>query len=73
MDFSIFWIVAAVVVVFLDALALASVWRTTKNSSTKIGWTVLIVIAPLIGVGVWGIAGPRGVAIPPTSKNHSKG
>ena len=73
MDFSIFWIVVAVVVVFLDALALASVWRTTKNSSTKIGWTVLIVIAPLIGVGVWGIAGPRGVAVPPTSKNHSKG
>ncbi|WP_311972083.1 PLDc N-terminal domain-containing protein [Pseudomonas baltica] len=52
---------------------LASVWRSTKSSSTKLGWTILIFILPLVGLGIWGIAGPRGVAIPPTSDSHSKG
>jgi hypothetical protein len=33
----------------------------------------LIFILPLVGLVIWGIAGPRGVAIPPTSDSHSKG
>jgi hypothetical protein len=73
MDFSVFWIVSAVIVVVLDIWALASVWRSTKRSGTKLGWTVLIFILPLVGLVIWGIAGPRGVAIPPTSNSHSKG
>lgn len=73
MDFSIFWIISAVIVFVLDIWALASVWRSTKSSGTKLGWTALIFILPLVGLGIWGIAGPRGVAIPPTSKSHSKG
>jgi hypothetical protein len=73
MDFSVFWIVSAVIVFVLDIWALASVWRTTKSSGTKLGWTVLIFILPLVGLAIWGIAGPRGVAIPPTSNSHSKG
>jgi hypothetical protein len=68
MDISIFlWILGVIVVL------LASVWRTTKSSGTKIGWTVLVVCLPLLGLAIWGIAGPRGVAIPPTSPDHSKG
>jgi hypothetical protein len=27
----------------------------------------------MVGLAIWGIAGPRGVAIPPTSDRHSKG
>lgn len=73
MDFSVFWIVSAVIVFVLDIWALASVWRSTKSSGTKLGWTVLIFILPLVGLVIWGIAGPRGVAIPPTSSSHSKG
>jgi len=73
MDFSVFWIVSAVIVFVLDIWALASVWRTTKSSGTKLGWTVLIFIPPIVGFAIWGIAGPRGVAIPPTSNSHSKG
>lgn len=73
MEFSIFWTVSAIIVFFLDIWALASVWRSTKSSGTKIGWTVLIFLLPLVGLVIWGIAGPRGVAIPPSSPNHSKG
>jgi hypothetical protein len=73
MEISIFWTALAVIILLLDIFVLASVWRSTKSSSTKLGWTVLIFILPLVGLGIWGIAGPRGVAIPPTSDSHSKG
>jgi hypothetical protein len=73
METSIFWAASAVIILLLDIWALASVWRSTKSSSTKLGWTALIFILPLVGLAIWGIAGPRGVAIPPTSDSHSKG
>lgn len=73
METSIFWTACAVIVLLLDLWVLASVWRSTKSSGTKLGWTVLIFVLPLVGLAIWGIAGPRGVAIPPTSDSHSKG
>lgn len=73
MDSAFFYWALAIIILLLDLWALASVWRTTKTSGTKIGWTVLIVALPLIGLAIWGIAGPRGVAEPPSSPNHSKG
>ena len=62
-----------IIVLLLDLWALASVWRTTKSFGLKVGWTALILVLPVIGLVVWGIAGPRGVANPPSSPNHSKG
>ncbi len=73
METSIFWAASVVIVLLLDAWVLTSVWRSTKSSGTKLGWTVLIFVLPLVGLAIWGIAGPRGVAIPPTSDKHSKG
>ena len=73
METSIFWAASAVIVLLLDAWVLTSVWRSTKSSGTKLGWTVLIFVLPLVGLAIWGIAGPIGVAIPPTSDKHSKG
>lgn len=73
METSMFWIAATVIVVMLDLWALVSVWKSTKSTGTKLGWTVLIFVLPMVGLVIWGIAGPRGVAIPPTSDEHSKG
>jgi hypothetical protein len=73
METSIFWIAATVIVLMLDIWALVSVWKSTKSTGTKLGWTVLIFVLPMVGLVIWGIAGPRGVAIPPTSDEHSKG
>ncbi|MBC2678304.1 PLDc N-terminal domain-containing protein [Pseudomonas baltica] len=73
METSIFWAASALIVLLLDAWVLTSVWRSTKSSGTRLGWTVLIFVLPLVGLAIWGIAGPRGVAIPPTSDKHSKG
>jgi len=73
MEVSFFWAALAVIVLLVDVWAIASVWHTTKSSGTKVGWAVLILVLPVIGLVIWGIAGPRGVAEPPTSKEHSKG
>lgn len=73
METSIFTIAVGIIILLVDLFAINSVWRTTKSSGTKVGWTVLILVFPLIGLAIWGVAGPRGVAVAPTSKEHSKG
>lgn len=73
METSLFSIAVAVIIFILDVWAVASVWRSTKSSGTKIGWTILIFAMPVIGLVIWGVMGPRGIARPPSSPNHSKG
>jgi hypothetical protein len=73
MEVSFFWAALAVIVLLVDFWVIANVWHTTKSPRTKVGWAVLILVLPVIGLVIWGIAGPRGVAEPPTSKEHSKG
>ncbi|MFJ5296688.1 PLD nuclease N-terminal domain-containing protein [Pseudomonas sp. NPDC088368] len=73
MESTLLWVAIAVLVLLVDLWAIASVWHTTKSSGTKFGWAILIIVFPLVGLVIWGIAGPRGVAEPPTSKEHSKG
>lgn len=73
METSVFLIAVIVIILLVDLFTIATVWHTTKSSQTKLGWALLIIVLPVIGLAIWGIAGPRGVAVPPTSKEHSKG
>lgn len=68
-----FWIASAVILLLLDLWVLNSVMRSDKPSGIKAGWTALIFLVPLLGVVIWGIAGPRGVTKGPSSPEHSKG
>lgn len=52
METSIFWTASGVILLLLDLYVLASVWRTTKSTGTKVGWTVLIFLLPLVGLGI---------------------
>lgn len=73
MDFTLITLAAVVIILALDVWAIVSVMRSTKTSATKLGWAAVILVMPLVGLAIWGIAGPRGVAIAPTSSEHSKG
>ncbi len=73
MEGTVFTLVVAAIILVIDLWAIANIWHTTKSSGTKFGWALLILVLPVIGLVIWGIAGPRGVAEPPTSKEHSKG
>ncbi|KPB56063.1 PLD nuclease N-terminal domain-containing protein [Pseudomonas syringae] len=70
---SVFWIAAAIIVVLLDVWVIYSFWRSTKTPGTKAGWTLLVLALPIIGAGIWGISGPRGVVQAPASSKHSSG
>lgn len=68
-----FWIGAAVIVLLLDLWAINSVMRSSKSSANKIGWLAIIFLLPLLGLVIWGVAGPRGITKGPSSPEHSKG
>jgi hypothetical protein len=62
----------SLIILFLDIWAVVSVWRSDRADGAKAGWTLLILILPLVGLVIWGIAGPRGLR-GATSPEHSKG
>jgi len=63
---SYFWIAVAVLLLLVDLWAIVSVFRSE-------GWALLLIILPVVGLIIWGVAGPRGVKNPPSSPEHSKG
>lgn len=58
------------IVFLLDIWAIVNVIRSDSTNNAKIGWTVLIIVLPVIGLIAWAAAGPRGnrSATAPTHK-----
>lgn len=48
----------------LDIWAIISVLQSSVSTGAKVGWTLLIVVLPVIGLIIWLIAGPRGRGAP---------
>ncbi|MCU1760614.1 PLD nuclease N-terminal domain-containing protein [Pseudomonas sp. 14P_8.1_Bac3] len=70
---SYFMIVVAVIILLVDLWAIVSVFRSDKAVGVKAAWAIGLIVFPVIGLIVWGIAGPRGIKEGPTSPEHSKG
>jgi hypothetical protein len=70
---SYFLIAIAVFILLVDLWAMVSVFRSDKTVGVKAAWAIGLIIFPVIGLIVWGIAGPRGIKEGPTSPEHSKG
>lgn len=70
-----FWIAVAAIILLLDLWAIVSVFRSDKADATRIMWALLLVVLPVIGLAIWGLAGPRGIkrGTGPSSPDHSKG
>lgn len=68
-----FLIATAVVILLVDLWAMVSVFRSDKKVGVKAAWAIGLFIFPVVGLIVWGIAGPRGIKEGPTSPEHSKG
>ncbi|WP_263140262.1 PLD nuclease N-terminal domain-containing protein [Pseudomonas alcaligenes] len=63
--------VAGLIILLLDIWAIASVVRSSSSTGAKTLWALLILIFPVVGLVIWGFAGPRGVT-PASSPEHSK-
>jgi Phospholipase_D-nuclease N-terminal len=70
---SYFSIAVAVIILLVDLWAIVSVFRSEKSVGTKAAWAIGLIVFPVLGLIVWGIAGPRGVKEGPSSPEHSKG
>ncbi|WP_409317441.1 PLD nuclease N-terminal domain-containing protein [Pseudomonas sp. KCJK9016] len=70
---SYFLIAMAVIILLIDLWAIISVFRSDKTVGIKAAWAIGLIVFPVLGLIVWGIAGPRGIKEGPTSPEHSKG
>ncbi|QXH58916.1 PLD nuclease N-terminal domain-containing protein [Pseudomonas maumuensis] len=70
-----FWIAVVAIILLVDLWAIVSVFRSDKSDGVKVLWSLLLVVFPVIGLAIWGVAGPRGIkrGSGPTSPEHSKG
>lgn len=48
-----------IAILALDIWALMNVWQSGTSDGAKIGWTVGIIIFPLLGFLAWLAAGPK--------------
>lgn len=51
--------ILGIIVLALDIWALMNVWQSGTSGGAKIGWTVGIIIFPVVGFLVWILAGPK--------------
>ncbi|MBI6829479.1 PLD nuclease N-terminal domain-containing protein, partial [Pseudomonas syringae] len=49
--------------------------RSQRSAGEKAAWSIGIMLFPVLGLIVWGVAGPRGIkpGTGPSSDQHSKG
>ncbi|WNW10202.1 PLD nuclease N-terminal domain-containing protein [Pseudomonas sp. DTU_2021_1001937_2_SI_NGA_ILE_001] len=73
MDISVFVWGGVLILAALDIWVANSIWRSEQRSASKTGWTLIVFLLPVIGLVIWALMGPRGVAEPPSSDTHSKG
>jgi succinate dehydrogenase/fumarate reductase cytochrome b subunit len=48
------------VILVLDIWAILRVIKSNAETATKVLWTLLIVLLPILGLIIWALMGPRG-------------
>ncbi|MBN9890486.1 PLD nuclease N-terminal domain-containing protein [Salipiger abyssi] len=48
------------IVLVLDIWAIVSILTSRASTGSKVLWTLLVIVLPLLGFIIWLIAGPRG-------------
>ncbi|HBN9659799.1 TPA: PLDc N-terminal domain-containing protein [Pseudomonas aeruginosa] len=71
MDTAYLILALLVLLLLVDAWAINSVLRSDSSAGRKLGWSLLILLLPVLGLVLWGWTGPRGLR-PVTSPEHSK-
>ncbi|EMN8579196.1 TPA: PLDc N-terminal domain-containing protein [Pseudomonas aeruginosa] len=71
MDTAYLILALLVLLLLVDAWAINSVLSSDSSASRKLGWSLLILLLPVLGLVLWGWTGPRGLR-PVTSPEHSK-
>ena len=51
--------IGGLIVLILDIWAIVSIIGSNRSTAAKVGWSLLVIILPVIGFIIWLIAGPR--------------
>jgi hypothetical protein len=43
-----------------DIWAILNVFQSSESNGTKVAWTLVILVLPLLGLALWYFLGPRG-------------
>lgn len=54
--------IIGLIILALDIWALINVWGGPASTGSKLLWTVLILLLPVLGLILWFFLGPRGSA-----------
>ncbi len=52
--------IGGLIILILDVYAIVKVIGSNASTGAKVGWTVLILLLPLLGVLLWFLLGPKG-------------
>lgn len=63
MDMGNYYGITGLVVLILDVWAIVNVINSSKDTGSKVLWTVLILMLPVLGFLAWLLMGPRGSKI----------
>ncbi|MBT8096110.1 MAG: PLDc_N domain-containing protein [Woeseia sp.] len=50
------------IVLALDIYAIVQIVSSGASTGAKIGWSLLVILLPVVGLVIWAFAGPRGRA-----------
>lgn len=48
------------IVLALDIYAIVQIVSSGASTAAKIGWSLLVILLPVVGLIIWALAGPRG-------------
>jgi hypothetical protein len=51
--------ILGIIILALDIWALMNVWQSGTSDGAKIGWTIGVIVFPLLGFLAWFFAGPK--------------
>lgn len=52
--------IGGLIILILDVYAIVKVLGSSASTGAKVGWTVAILLLPLLGVILWFLFGPKG-------------
>jgi hypothetical protein len=52
--------IGGLLVLVADIWAIVNIFQSSASTGKKVGWTVLVILLPVLGFLIWLFAGPRG-------------
>ncbi|TDT74295.1 phospholipase D-like protein [Litoreibacter halocynthiae] len=54
--------IGGLIILALDIWAIVSIIGSRASTGAKVGWTLLVLLLPIVGFVIWFFAGPRSAA-----------